>query len=353
MSPRRLRTRAGRPAGVATRSACRPTWCPAHVVVMDAFPTNGERQGGRRPAPSWQATPARVGVRTPARPPPTVASRTDHSSRRPGGRAGRGRSSAVPARSGPGDDVLDDLGGKLAGPVPAAGADRAGVLAAPSRSGRILEDTTIAGLAALVGAEADGPGCVMPVHAGAAPSVRCSWSTPTSAPPCATVDWARSSGPSDRWSASRSRSSTGPDRATRTSVEEMADEAVHQIRSHPASRSVSGGRALGRRTGGLRGGPAPRARGRGGVDGRAHRQPGASLPLHYLWAEAVLNWPDIRSGDRLRRHRHVEALPLEPARRFRRHGTEDRVGSTITRSYRSSKEAVRDYHPGPTPVRSP
>jgi thioesterase domain-containing protein len=139
----------------------------------------------------------------------------------------------------------------------------------------------------------------------------------------------------------------GPDRATRTSVQEMANEAVLQIRSHqPHGPYLVGGHSAG----GLVAYEAARLLDAAGEEVSMVVLIDSPMPrsrLHYLWAEAVLNWPDVRSGDRLRRHRHVEALPLEPARRFRRRGTDDRVGSTITRSYRSSKEAVRDYHPGP------
>jgi thioesterase domain-containing protein len=68
--------------------------------------------------------------------------------------------------------------------------------------------------------------------------------------------------------------------------------------------------------------------------------------LHYLWAEAVLNWTDVRSGGRAERRRRTNAAHRSRSPRLPRGMSTDRVGSAVTRSYRASKEAVRHYRPG-------
>ncbi len=318
------------------RSSLPSHMIPAHVVAMGSFPTtaNGKvavdrlpnwrlGQSDRRPAPDHAAVPDEPVDRRVAR----VA-----------GLACRLLGIEGPIR--PGDDVLDDLG--------ASSLSLFQLLAAIEEEfschleiGRILEDTTIGGLARLVGARAGGSGFlsvnaggtrepIFMIHAflGTALRYRRLGSFLSPDRPLIGIQVQEFGGPSH---------------TTRNSVDMMAEEAVTQIRAmRPEGPYLLGGHSAGgliayevaRRLTDLGqkvpvvvliDSPVPRSR------------------LHYLWAELVLNWPDVRSGARFRRHRLANGS--RPG--LNRSRQDDRVGSTITRSYQASKEAVKHYHPGP------
>jgi amino acid adenylation domain-containing protein len=309
---------------------------PTHVVVMESFPTTPNGKVAVDRLPNWRLAqsnrhhdhdavaaylePVHQRVATVAR------------------LAGRLLSLEGPIH--PEDDVLDDLG--------ASSLSLFQLLTAIEEEfschleiGRILEDTTIAGLAGLVGAQTGGTGFlsvnaegtrqpIFMIHAflGTALRYRRFGSFLSPDRPLIGIQVQEFGGPSH---------------TTRNSVDMMAEEAVAQIRAiQPEGPYLLGGHSAGgliayevaRRltdTGQmvpvvvLIDSPAPRSR------------------LHYLWAELVLNWPDVRSGDRFRRHRLARGAGSGKSRLPH----DDRVGSTITRSYQASKQAVKHYHPGP------
>jgi thioesterase domain-containing protein/acyl carrier protein len=132
---------------------------------------------------------------------------------------------------------------------------------------------------------------------------------------------------------------------TRTSVDQMAAEAVDQIRAlQPTGPYVVGGHSAG----GLVAYETARL-----LVAEGERVPLVILldsplprsPLHYLWAEAVLNWPDFRSASPAQRRHHLATIVSG----HQGHGStpaSDRVGATISRSHRASNVAVRHYSPG-------
>ena len=69
--------------------------------------------------------------------------------------------------------------------------------------------------------------------------------------------------------------------------------------------------------------------------------------LHYLWAEAALNWPDIRVADATERIQQVRGALFRRFGHLRLHPDPDRVRAAITHSYRAINLAVKRYHPGP------
>ena len=135
-------------------------------------------------------------------------------------------------------------------------------------------------------------------------------------------------------------------RPIRTSIEEMAEEAVDQIRSRqPHGPYVLGGHSAG----GL---VAYEASCRLAAAGEEVPlvvlldSPVPRSPLHYLWAEVVLNWPDIRVADAAERVQQVRGALFRRFGHLRLHPDPDRVRGAITRSYRAINLAVKHYHPG-------
>ena len=134
-------------------------------------------------------------------------------------------------------------------------------------------------------------------------------------------------------------------RPTRTSIDQMATEAAQQIRALQATGPyVVGGHSAG----GLVAYETARL-----LVAEGERVPLVILldsplprsPLHYLWAEAVLNWPDFRSASPAQRRHHLATIVSG----HQGHGSTpaaDRVGATISRSHRASNVAVRHYSPG-------
>ena len=140
----------------------------------------------------------------------------------------------------------------------------------------------------------------------------------------------------------------GPSGPRRDSIDAMADDAVAQIRSHQSGGPyLLGGHSAG-----------------GAVAYEAARRlldAGADVPLvllidtpltqthwRYLWAEVVLNWPDLRlaSGRELL-VRHLGDHVRHRWDRYRPSPVVDRVGTTIARAHRASNLAVRRYQPQP------
>ena len=133
----------------------------------------------------------------------------------------------------------------------------------------------------------------------------------------------------------------------RTTIEAMADEAVVQILARQAHGPfVLGGHSAG----GLVAYEASRR-----LVALGHQVPLVVLldspvprsSLHYLWAEAVLNWPDVRSADTAERLQQLRGALFRRFGHLRRHPDPDRVRASITRSYRAINLAVKRYQPGP------
>jgi amino acid adenylation domain-containing protein len=248
-----------------------------------------------------------------------------------------------PAPIQPEDDLLEDLG--------ASSLVLFRLLAAMEETfscrlsiGRILEDTTIAGLAKLVGSESDAPthlsvnrnGRKLPiylVHAYLGTSLRY-----------------RSLGPflSDRPLVGIQVQEFGSrTRPIRTSVEQMVDEAVDQIRSlQPRGPYLLGGHSAG----GLVAYEAARRLVASGEDVPllvVLDSPMLRSSVHYFWTEVVLNWPDIRSASGRERVGQLRDLVRRRMSRFRVGPSADRITAAITHSYRASNLAVKNYKPGP------
>ena len=322
---------------------------PAHVVVVDSFPMTPNGKVDIDRLPPWRPPPP---AGAPAMPP--AAAPDDGATGTGGGDAGPpGESVATVARlaarilgfDGPirgEDDVLDDLGGsslalfQLLTAIEEECASRIEI-------GRILEDTTIADLAALVGSTVSTPpflsvhadGGKRPIfliHAYLGTALRYRRLGPHLSPdrPLVGIQVQEFDG------------ATGP---TRTTVDQMAEEAVAQIRSlQPVGPYVLGGHSAG----GLVAYEAARR--------LVHSGDGVPLvvlldspvprsSLHYLWAELVLNWPDIRTATAAERRRQVRALLGRRLGRVRRTPDGDRVGAAISRSHRASNLAVKRYQP--------
>ncbi len=127
----------------------------------------------------------------------------------------------------------------------------------------------------------------------------------------------------------------------------MAEEATEQIlRLQPAGPYVVGGHSAG----GLVAYEAARRLVDSGEEVSLVVLIDSPVPrssLHYLWAEAVLNWPDIRVADAAERMRRLRAVIDSRRARFRRNPPSDRVSGAILRSHRASNLAVMHYQPGP------
>ena len=136
-------------------------------------------------------------------------------------------------------------------------------------------------------------------------------------------------------------------RPTRNTVAQMAEEATDQIRRlQPAGPYVVGGHSAG----GLVAYEAARRLVDSGEEVSLVVLIDSPVPrssLHYLWAEAVLNWPDIRVADAAERMRRLRAVIDSRRARFRRNPPSDRVSGAILRSHRASNLAVMHYQPGP------
>ncbi len=333
---------------------------PAHVVVVPSFPMTANGKVAVDLLPRWEESrPAGSPVAVTGPPAATGDPDADED-------LGDSRQAVVAALARtilgfegpihPTDDVLEDLGAsslalfQLLTLIEQEFRCRIEI-------GRILGDTTVAGLAALVGS---GPGSlgflsvnaggakrpIFMVHAylGTALRYRRLGSFLSGDRPLVGI---------------QVQELGGPTRDRLTSIEEMAVETVLQIRSiQPDGPYLLGGHSAG----GLVAYEAARRLADAGDEVSMVVLIDSPVPrsrLHYLWAEAVLNWPDVRSGDRVRRYRRIDTLPpglsdgspgglpRGVVRRFHRYGTEDRVGATVSRAYRASKLAVRSYQPGP------
>jgi amino acid adenylation domain-containing protein len=249
---------------------------------------------------------------------------------------------------GGGDDFLDDLGGS------SLSLFRLLTLIEEEfdcdlEIERVVEDTTIAGIAGLIGRDPKGGG-VLSVHSdgtkrpvyfihtylGAMLRYRCLGSHLAADRPMVGIQVQDFAGP------------TGP---VLDSVDAMAEEAVTTIRGlQPHGPYLLGGHSAG----GLVAYETARRLVTGGeevplvilID-----TPVTRTSWQYLWAEVVLNWPDVRQArgaERLRLWRDLWA------RRFERfHGPDnpgrvasDRVATTIIRSNRRSNLAVKRHRPG-------
>ncbi|MGH9078932.1 MAG: alpha/beta fold hydrolase [Acidimicrobiales bacterium] len=242
------------------------------------------------------------------------------------------------------DDVLDDLGGTSLALFQ--------LLTAIEREfscrieiGRILADTTVAGLAALVD---DGMGAPTPLVAddgtGPRPIYMIHAYLGTALNYRRLGPYLSQDRPLIGIQVQEFGDATGP---VRTSIEEMAEEAVAQIRSRQAlGPYVLGGHSAG----GLVAYEAARELIASGDEVQLVVLLDSPVPrssLHYLWAEAVLNWPDIRVADAAERIQQVRGALSRRFSHLRLHRDPDRVRATITHSYRAINVAVKRYHPGP------
>lgn len=250
------------------------------------------------------------------------------------------------------DDVLDDLGGTSLALFQLLTAIEQ-EFSCRIEIGRILADTTVAGLAALVAPAAPGSAPAPLVGTG----TRAGTGTGTRQPVymihayLGTALNYRRLGPfmgRDRpLIGIQVQEFDGGTGTIRTTIEAMADEAVVQILARQAHGPfVLGGHSAG----GLVAYEAARRL----VD-LGHRVPLVVLldspvprsSLHYLWAEAVLNWPDVRSADTAERLQQLRGALFRRFGHLRRHPDPDRVRASITRSYRAINLAVKRYQPGP------
>jgi amino acid adenylation domain-containing protein len=312
---------------------------PVHVVVMERFPVtpNGKIAVGRLPA--WPPRPSRNGARP------------DRIEGRPGGDeavdavarlAGRILPDVGPVAAE--DDFLEDLGGSSLALFQLLTAIE-DEFSCRIEIGRILEDTTIAGLARLVRPAAEvppllsvhGDGDRQPIfliHAYLGTALRYR-------------RLGRYLSPDRPLVGIQVQEFDSPTSATRTTVDQMAEEAVTQVR---AFRSKGPYLLGGHSAGGLVAYEAARRL----VD-RGEEVPLVVLldspvprsPLHYLWGEAVVNWPDVRHADARQRLEQVRSMLESRFSRFRRTPGSDRVGAAVVSSYRSSNLAVKRYRPGP------
>ena len=320
------------------RESLPPFMVPTHVVVMDAFPTTSHGKVAIDLLPAW--TPARRsgGPAIPA----LSAVATDAAVATVARLAERILDEAGPVRAD--DDFLDDLGGSSLALFQLLTAMEE-EFSCHLEIGRILEDTSIGGLAALVGSETDDPTylsvngdgvkrpiCMIHAYLGTALRYRRLGQHLSHDRPLLGIQ------------VQEFDSLTKP---TRNTVAQMADEAVAQIRAlQPAGPYVVGGHSAG----GLVAYEAARR-----LVGSDEQVPLVVLidspvprsPFHYLWAEAVLNWPDVRMADATQRLRRFLALVDSRRSRYRRSPGSDLVRGAITRSHRASNLAVMHYHPGP------
>ena len=242
------------------------------------------------------------------------------------------------------DDVLDDLGGTSLALFQLLTAIEQ-EFSCRIEIGRILADTTVAGLAALVGAEGAEPAPTPLPEAGARQPVYMIHAY------LGTALNYRRLGPfmgGDRpLIGIQVQEFDGGSGTIRTTIEEMADEAVDQILARqPRGPFVLGGHSAG----GLVAYEASRR-----LVARGHEVPLVLLldspvprsSLHYLWAEAVLNWPDVRTADTAERLQQLRGALFRRFGHLRRHPDPDRVRASITRSYRAINLAVKRYQPGP------
>ncbi len=242
------------------------------------------------------------------------------------------------------DDFFDDLGGSSLGLFQ--------LLSSLEKEfgciieiGRVLEDTTIAGVAAMVGAVGDEPlylsvngdGSKAPIymiHAYLGTALRY-----------------RRLGqylPADRPLVGiQVQAFDGESVPTRTTIDELAAEAVTQIRAlQPHGPYVVGGHSAG----GL---VAYETARRLAADGEELPlvvlldSPVPRSSFHYVWAESVMNWPDIKAASFAERAHRLMGLVTSRRGKLGGPTADDRVDATITRSYRSSNQAVKHYRPGP------
>ena len=241
------------------------------------------------------------------------------------------------------DDFLDDLGGSSLALFQLL-AEMESAFGRPLAIERILENTTIAGLARLVQA-GDGTPVHLSVHPGGSK--------------CPVFLVHAYLGTALRYRHLGSLlSSERPvfgiqvqefgsgDRPELGSIEQMAAETVAQIRLlRPNGPYLLGGHSAG----GLVAFEAA----------RTLREAGEDVPLvvlidcplrsstvQYLWAELVLNWPELRAESWAGRVRYVRSAVR---RRRQADGPVvevDRVSAAVTRSYLASNSAVRHYEPG-------
>jgi amino acid adenylation domain-containing protein len=315
---------------------------PTHIVVMPAFPTTTNGKVAVDLLPPWQASiaPPRAvgavgadGVDAGEEPDPTVTEVAALT------REILGFEGTIH----PTDDVLEDLGASSLALFQLLTRIEQ-TFSCTFEIGRILEDTTVAGLAAMIGQES-GSTRFLSVNAGG-----------TKRPVFMVHAYLGTALRYRRLGSylSPDRPMVGiqiqefdhPEQLARTSIAQMADETVARIRSvQPVGPYLLGGHSAG----GLVAYEAARRLAAEGEEVPVVILIDSPVPrstLHYLWAEAVLNWPDVRSGDRADRRRRSDAALVGRSSRFRRERSTDRVSSAVTRSYRASKDAVRRYRPG-------
>jgi amino acid adenylation domain-containing protein len=337
---------------------------PDRFVLMETLPTTANGKVAVELLPEWRPTPHRpsdgVGAVEP-RGERTVAGADEQPGVRPQGLSGEqsgdraGDAVATVARLARAvldidgaitgdDDVLEDLGGTSLALFQLLTAIEQ-EFSCRIEIGRILSDTTIAGLAALVAAGAGERALPPPADAPSGQPVYMIHAY------LGTALNYRRLGPF----LGRDRSLVGIqvqrfDGGTgtiRTSIEEMADDAIDQILARQAvGPYVLGGHSAG----GLVAYEASRR-----LAAAGHRvslvilldTPVPRSSLHYLWAEAVLNWPDVRAADTAERIQQVRGALFRRFGHLGRGPDPDRVRGAITRSYRAINLAVKHYHPRP------
>ena len=242
------------------------------------------------------------------------------------------------------DDVLDDLGGTSLALFQLLTAIEQ-EFSCRIEIGRVLDDTTVAGLAALVAPRADGPALGSPPGAGAGQPVYMIHAYLGTA-----LNYRRLGpymGRGRPLVGIQVQEFEGGSGSIRTSIEEMADEAVDQILARqPSGPFVLGGHSAG----GLVAYEAARRLVADGHDVPLVVLLDTPVPrssLHFLWAEAVLNWPDVRAADSAERIQQVRGALLRRFGHLRRRPDPDRVRDAIARSYRAINMAVKHYQPGP------
>ncbi|MGP8006975.1 MAG: amino acid adenylation domain-containing protein [Acidimicrobiales bacterium] len=311
---------------------------PHHFVVLECFPTTVNGKVDEDALPPWQ--PDRGAGR------PVPSGLDGIGDLGPVESIVAGLARQILGYDGPiqpEDDVLDDLGASSLALFRLLTAME-GRFSCRLSIGRILEDSSIAGLAALVGSETEAPAHLSINPDGTKPPIYLIHAY------LGTALRYRRLGPL----LSRDQPLVGVQvqefgsrtRPTRTSVEQMAEEAVAQIRSRqPSGPYLLGGHSAG----GLVAYEAARR-----LVGTGEEvplvvvidTPVARTRLHYLWAEAVLNWPDIAAASARERLDWIRGLIR---RRIGRHQSDpggDRVGTAITRSHQASNLAVKHHRSG-------
>ena len=136
------------------------------------------------------------------------------------------------------------------------------------------------------------------------------------------------------------------DRPELGTIEQMAAETVAQIRRiRPIGPYLLGGHSAG----GLVAYEAARILRSAGEDVPLViliDSPLRSSSAQYLWAELVLNWPELRAESWGGRVRYVRSAIRRRRPTSRSAVEEDRVSAAVTRSYLASNSAVRQYDPG-------